>query len=489
MICQNCGRELSDLMRFCPACGAKREETTEFAAEATGKPETERTEETAAAEENGVPAAAEENAEERREEIKRTAEETLEAAGVQGPADAEPEEDVLPEEEKGSAPSEEASEGTSEEALEEPSEETSDEPVEETLEETRENGGDETSPVSRGENEENEASGEEAVKDAAEEAPAGMPTPLPLTRLRASIGEQAGEKAEENGAPGLRAGLGEAKDKLLAVAGSGFMLLLCIVLSLQIALSLVASLAVTAEILREFFEGNSVTVRSAASPSLIEIATAVLLWIVYARARKSPPKTSGGVMKALRVFAIVKTVFTGIAAGTVLLAGLAVTLVPQLFGLYRYGSGIPGVNLARFSALLGVSLFLTLPILILMMVYQIMLTRYYGGVIDALAGPAKPIGTGFLRVWCWIGIVVNALGALGGAALLGAGKYVVYGMTDVLGYRLTPESESAFVTAVIAFAAVTIVSSLAACLMNFAKERLFRNSSRAVRESSGPETV
>ncbi|MBR5742875.1 MAG: hypothetical protein IKX85_03655 [Clostridia bacterium] len=327
------------------------------------------------------------------------------------------------------------------------------------------------------------------MKGAAEEAPAGMPTPLPLTRLRASIGEEKSEKAEENGAPDLRAGFGEAKERLLAVAGSGFMLLLCIVLSLQIALSLAASLAVTAEILREFMEGNSVTVRSAVSPSLIEIATAVLLWIVYARARKSPPKTSGGVIKALRVFAIVKAVFTGIAAGTVLFAGLVGALTPQLLVLYRYGSTITGERLARLAAILSVSLFLTAPILILMMVYQLMLARYYGGVLSALAGPAKPIGTGFLRVWCWIEIVINALGALGGAALLGAGKYVVYGLVEVLGFRMTPESESAFVTAVIAFAAVTIVSSLAACLMSFAKERLFRNSSRAVRESSGPEKV
>ena len=480
MICRNCGKELTDLMAFCPNCGAKREETPESDAGRTETPEETEYEEKAPAEASSVPETIEEAAEERPEEAPDTKEqETPETAAEEtGSVESGPEDNVLPEEENGSS-----------------SEESSEETPEESPGETPETAGEEAAPASTEaapETFEEKETGEEGPQSEKEQPLTGMPTPLPLTRLRASIGEQAGEKneekSEENGAPG-RAGFAEARDRLLAVAGSGFMLLLCIVLSLQVALSFAAGVTVTVEVLRELFEGNSVTSRSVVTPSLIEIATMVLLWVVYARARKSPPKTSGGVIKALRVFAIIQAVLSGLAAGLFVLAGLGVTLVPQLFGLSRYGSGIPGVDRARVAALLGVSLFLTTPVFILAMVYQILLARYYGGVLAALDGTPKPIKTGFLRAWCWIGIVVNALGALGGAALLGAGKYVVYGMTDFLGYRLTPESESAFITAVIAFAVVTIVSSLAACLLNFAKERLFRNSSRAVREGSGPETV
>ena len=513
MKCINCGQELGEGMQFCFSCGAKVAPEEERNA-ADPEPETAPESETVS-EIDSAPASETARGNDTQPEavIVPEAEITPEAETA-AEAETVPETETAPEAETAleketspeAAAESETGSATENTQEEESAPESENAPESETVPESENAPENEDAPEKESTPDtspEEASSGEEnPAPDALPEGEAGdpgMPTPLPLTRLRSALQDASGEEtggeekkeAQKDGFTAFR----EIRERLGAIAGSGTMMLLCILLSVQIAFSLVAgmvsavaSLSTLPEMIRN---GNDINLRVnfpiGGGPSLLVIAEVVILWILFTKARKGmAPGKETGLLKTLRIFMIIECVGSAVGAGICLLmTGFYMIFPLGMLMAESFGSMAPaGFPMWIFIAIIPALLFLT-GFAVLAAVYYGWAAYFFGDLQNVLSGRPAPIRTGFLRVFCWIQVGYCALTAVASAALIGAGRGIVYNATRIFGYTIAPEVASRIVTSVAIVMVISVVSSVISAVVSFAKERLYRAAGDAGREVFG----
>ena len=513
MKCINCGQELGEGMQFCFSCGAKVAPEEERNA-ADPEPETAPESETVS-EIDSAPASETARGNDTQPEAVIVPEaeiapetETAVEAETVPETETAPEAETAPEKETSPEAAAESETGSATENTqeEESAAESENAPESETVPESENAPENEDAPEKESTPDtspEEASSGEEnPAPDALPEGEAGdpgMPTPLPLTRLRSALqdasGEETGgEEKKETQKDGFTA-FREIRERLGAIAGSGTMMLLCILLSVQIAfslvagmVSLVASLSTLPEMIRN---GNDINLRVnfpiVGGPSLLVIAEVVILWILLTKARKGmAPGKETGLLKTLRIFMIIECVGSAVGAGICLLmTGFYMIFPLGMLMAESFGSMAPaGFPTWIFIAMVPVFLFLT-GFAVLAAVYYGWAAYFFGDLQNVLSGRPAPIRTGFLRVFCWIQVGYCALTAVASAALIGAGRGIVYNATRIFGYPIAPEVASRIVTSVAIVMVISVVSSVISAVVSFAKERLYRAAGDAVREVFG----
>ena len=450
MKCSTCGQELQEGMGFCFRCGAAQEQ-----------------------EENENPA--ETITEETDAEVEKDIIE--ESDGADQTENDVPAEDIPSADDKTETglPVEET-EGPVEKDLEERNEEMSEK-------ETPEDG--EAVP----EEERQSADGEEPAYTAPETAAPSVPTPLPMTRLRSAVEESRNAAAEElqSGRPAGRAVITfrSLREKLMDVGGSGKMLLLCILLTVQMALSALAAVAgmITA-VTAMIQNGGRVNVGTTVSfPSLIVTAWLILLWILYAKCRKRSDTGYSGILITLRVFSIVNAVAASIGTAMILLGAFLYAFIPAGMLFASSLGSIPPEGFPTWLVVaIGPALFFCGAVYVLLAVYYGKAAAFFRDVNSVASEKIRPIRTGYLRFFCWLEIVTGVLGALGSAALIGSGKGLIRLLTSIADFQISPDAASRIVVAVAVVAAASAVSSLFAAVSYFVRDRLFKAASDVTKE-------
>ena len=452
MKCMTCGQELEDGMSFCFRCGASALQEEEKKEEKTPDPVEEATKGLEGIKDDAADAVDKEN------------KETDSGAA----ADEQMENDEAP-----AAAIEEGDAGPSEAALEVSGDREKDESAD--LPDTCE-----VSPVQ----------GEESAVQTQEGY--SMPTPIPLTRLRSAVEENASEVGPMAGGTEKRTAVTfqDLREKLINVGGSGKMLFLCIFSTLQLAVAALAGIAamiasITAVIRSGGKIGGGI---STSFPSIFAIAWLVLIWILCIKCRKRASSGYKGILETLRVFMIVDAVITAIGAAFVFLGAIFYLILPAgLLFASQLGSAPPE----------GFPVWLVLafePILLICCAAYILLAVYYGkaavffgDVISVVSERVRPIRTGYLRFFCWLQVVTGVLGAMGFAALIGSGKALVRFLSSIPTLNIPSDVASQIVSAVAILAAVSAVGSLAAAVSYFIRERLFKAAADVTKDIPDPK--